>query len=76
MLNAQYIMININSDFLCSLLCSKKCQLFLLIELNLQSTLLKELFEALKIVSTEQFIMIDILFDKELSYMYDLKLFF
>ncbi len=69
-------MVDINFHFLRSLLCSNERRLFLLTELNLQSTLPKELFEASKIAGTEPFMAIGVLFDKEPSYMHDLESFF
>ncbi len=69
-------MVDINLHFLRPLLCSNERRLSLLAELDLQSTLPKELFEAPKIAGTEPFMAIGVLSGKEPSYMHDLESFF
>jgi len=66
-------MVDINLHFLRPLLCSNERRLSLLAELDLQSTLPKELFEAPKIAGTEPFMAIGVLSGKEPSYMHDLE---
>jgi len=69
-------MVDINSHFLRPLLCLKERQLSLLAELDLQSILPKELFEAPKIAGTEQFMAMGVISGKKPSYMHDLESFF
>ncbi len=57
-------MVDINFHFLRPLLCSNERRLSLLAELDLQSTLPKELFEAPKIAGTEPFMAIGVLSGK------------